>query len=145
MPSRNQRITNGHRAAVCGLVIAGLPMIESCRIVGAPYLAVVGVLPKGWHVRGRRPSRWTGDLIDELREAWFDPAQRVFTIASRYGVTTKAIQLVARKQGWPRRRRWRIEAPGPAFRDLSADQRRVYFKLRRQQLTYAQAIAGAVA
>lgn len=106
MPSRKRRVTNAHRACACALVIAGLPLTQACKIAGVPYLLMRELLPRGWHKRGRRPSRWRGAEVEELRRDWFDPRQRTKTIASRFGVTVDSIRIVAKRNKWGPKARW---------------------------------------
>jgi len=131
MPRKAQRVTNGHRAAVCGLVIAGLSMTDACRIAGVPRDILPKYLPPGWHDRrsSRRTRRWKGDELAGLREAYCDLAQKTATIAARYGVHVSQINKLAKLHGWPRRLAGRTRKPN-SIRSMSAQQRTVYFKLR---------------
>jgi len=132
MPRKAQRVTNGHRAAVCGLIIAGVSMIEACRIAGVPRDVMPKYLPAGWHGRhssSRRVRRWKGEELEGLREAYCDPNQRTATIAARYGVCVSQVNNLARKHGWPMRRAGRKPKPD-SVRSMSPQQRTVYFKLR---------------
>jgi len=131
MPRKAQRVTNGHRAAVCGLVIAGVSMTDACRIAGVPRDVLPKFLPAGWHDRrsSRRTRRWKGEELAGLREAYCDPNQKTATIAARYGVHVSQINKLAQQHGWPRR------LPGKArkansIRSMSPQQRTAYFKLR---------------
>ncbi len=124
-----QRITNGHRAAVCGLVIAGLSMTEACKIVGVPRDMYLSWLPPGWHKPKPRPSRWFGERLEALREAYLDPNQKTRTIAARYDVHVSFITHMARKHGWPLRQVGNVRKPN-SIRSMTAKQRTIYFKLR---------------
>lgn len=97
------RVTNGHRAAVCGLVIAGVALTEACKVAGVPYLAMLAVLPDRWHTRVPRPYRWRGHELEELYESWMDPYQRAETIANRFGISPTRLRQIARKNDWPQR------------------------------------------
>lgn len=105
MPTRasHYRITNGHRAAVCGLVIAGVSLGDSCKIVGVPYAMLRDSLPDGWHRRAWLPYRWRGAEIEELYEDWMDTAQRAESIANRYGISGTRLRQIARTNGFPPR------------------------------------------
>lgn len=131
MPRKAQRVTNGHRAAVCGLVIAGLSMTEACRIAGVPRDVLPKYLPPGWHDRrsNRRTRRWKGEELASLREAYCDLSQRTATIAARYGVCVSMINNIARREGWPQRHPGRKRKP-TGIRSMSPQQRTTYFKLR---------------
>lgn len=131
MPRKAQRVTNGHRAAVCGLIIAGLSMIEACRIAGVPRDVLPKYLPAGWHDRHskRRARRWKGEELESLREAYCDPCQRTVTIAARYGVHVSQINNLARREGWPLRPPGKRRKP-TGIRSMTPQQRTAYFKLR---------------
>lgn len=129
-------VTNGQRAAICGLVIAGVAIAEACKIVRAPYRSILDLLPPRWHKRrGRGPARWKGDELEQVRVAYLDPLQTTNAIAARHNVTRRAITMLARRHGWKRRRMGRKPKygpkRGPAFLPaMSREQRRLYNKLR---------------
>jgi hypothetical protein len=131
MPRKAQRVTNGHRAAVCGLVIAGVSMTEACRIAGVPREVLPKYLPAGWHDRrsSRRTRRWKGEELAGLREAYCDLNQKTATIAARYDVHVSQIYRLAHLHGWPRRLPGGARKPN-SIRSMSPKQRTVYFKLR---------------
>lgn len=130
MPRKAQRVTNGHRAAVCGLIIAGLTMIEACRIAGVPRDVMPKYLPQGWHDRHRkRARRWRGEELESLREAYLDPTQKTTTIAARYGVHPSQITKLAHQHSWPVRPTGSARRP-TSIRSMSPQQRTAYFKLR---------------
>ena len=79
MPSRPQRITNGQRAAVAGLVIAGLTMEEACKVAGSPIRLMQAHLPPNWHRHRARARKWKGDRLTALKRAYCD---RSFTVAA---------------------------------------------------------------
>lgn len=138
MPSRPQRVTNGHRAAVCGLVILGLGMIEACEIAGAPYQLVKASLPPNWHKRSRFASRWRGDELAGMLAAFVDPDQKTQTIADRYGVTADMIRRVAGRHGY---KRPKGHPRGKnSVRTMTSKQRTIYFKLRHIMPAAAAAI-----
>lgn len=53
MPER--RITNGQRAAICGLVLAGVGLQNACQIVGADSRTVLRYVGGDWRVRANLP------------------------------------------------------------------------------------------
>lgn len=124
-----QRLTNGQRACICGLVIAGLSMTEACKIAGVPRDRYAELLPPNWHKRTRKAIRWKADQLAELREAYCDHAQRTKTIAERYGVTAGQITNLAKKNGWPMRPAGHKRKPN-SIRSMTPRQRTLYFKLR---------------
>lgn len=101
MPSRPQRITNGHRAAICGLVLAGVPLIKSCQIAGAPYLEARKFLPDDWRGRVSRRSKWTPAKLAALRKDYVNPKVPQWQIALRHRTTVQMVQYLARREGWP--------------------------------------------
>jgi hypothetical protein len=118
------RVTNGHRAAVCGLVIAGVvSLTDACLMAGVPYKALRDVLPPGWHTKKMPCVRWKGDLLLEVKEAWCDRAQKVTTIAERYDVSPRTIGWLAKREGWPKRKRGPARNP---FSQRSGMTRRQY-------------------
>lgn len=130
MASIPQRITNGQRAAVCGLIIAGLTMTESCRIVGIPRNRFSELVPPNWHARSRKPRRWRPEQLSALCADYHDPAQRTQTIADRYGVSVSQISKLAKIHGWTMRVPGNKPKPG-SIRSMTPQQRTHYFKLRR--------------
>jgi hypothetical protein len=129
MRSSRHRLTNGHRAAVCGLQIAGLSLTQACQIVGIPYKQMRDHLG-GWHKKKHAKRRWKGELLDEVREAWCDRTQKVATIAERFQTTPRQLTLLANREDWPKRKR------GPArgkhsVLSMDADKRRRFWKLAR--------------
>ena len=108
MITTGQHITNGQRAAVCALILAGIPFTRACDIVSANHTAMRQHIPKDWRERTTTKRRWKGDALIELKEAWDDPAQRTVTIAERYGVTASQIHNLAVREGW------RMRSTGPA-------------------------------
>ena len=53
---RMSRITNGQRAAICGLILAGVGFKKSCRIVGASYPRMRTLIGPDW-TKSRLPIR----------------------------------------------------------------------------------------
>lgn len=100
----SQRITSGHRAAVCGLVIAGITYAQACKIAGIPYRLMKSELPEGWHLCGRKRRRWQGAELDEIHAAYMDTNQKATTIATRHGITAHMLDFLAQREGWPPRR-----------------------------------------
>lgn len=101
MPSRAQRITNGHRAAVCGLILAGVSVIASCKIVGAPYLQMKKFLPKDWQERVTPRTKWTHAKLVAMRRDYANPNMQRWQIAIRHHTTVAMVQYLARREGWP--------------------------------------------
>lgn len=129
MPRKHaQRVTNGQRAAVCGLVIAGIAYTKACMIAGVPYRGLKATLPPDWHEWREGRRRWKPHMLAELYEAWMDPNQKVETIATRYDLTFRAITQIAFREKWPRRR-WGTKRP-TALRSMSKEQRRWYLKMQ---------------
>ncbi len=142
---RLQRITNGQRAGVCGLAIAGVTLADACKIVGAPYERLNALLPRGWHKRPYgRPSKWVGAIVDELLVDWRDNNQTLASIATRWGVTKRALLYVAARQQWPRRRwgRKRAAVANPLLKMLP-DQRIVYMRSLKGGLSHKEALREA--
>lgn len=45
MATAKSRVTNGHRAAVCGLILAGVPFVAASRIVGVHHERIRPYIP----------------------------------------------------------------------------------------------------
>lgn len=128
-----QRITNCHRAAVCGLMLLGVGYVKSCRIVAAPDHSLRGYLGKDWWGRGagRSSRRWRGDSLRDLEEAYRDRALKLETIAALFKTTKRVIQYLAVRHGWPKRTRGK-GAPLPTpLGKLDAETRNRFKKLRK--------------
>ncbi len=129
-----KRVTNGHRAAVCGLVIAGVGLMEAAAIAGVGYKLLKATLPEGWHTPrlGRRP-KWTPEKLAAVRKAWNDDAP-LWQSAIRLRMTVAMMKFLARRERWPRRepgRRPRSTRPD-CVANMPADKRNLYLKLRRE-------------
>lgn len=106
MAGGTQRITNGQRACVCALSIAGVPMAMACDIAGAPYRRLVQFLPHAWAGRGPKvaPAK-----LAAIHADW-DAGVVSKVIAYRHGMNESAVRRLARRKGWKRRKqpiRWR--------------------------------------
>lgn len=129
MPVSRYRLTNGQRAAVCGLQIAGVSLTQACEIVGVPYQGMRDLLGP-WHTKMHTRPKWKGYLVAEVHEAWRDSKQKAVTIAARYGTSTRQLSLLAGREGWGKRK------PGPprgkhSFLSMTPEKRLRYWKLAR--------------
>lgn len=130
--TKAQRVTKAHRAAVCGLLLAGLPFIQSCKIVGVNHLRLKTYLPPDWGIRaGRRAHIWHGERLEELREAWCDPLQKTRTIANRFNLKLSSLYKLVTRHGWPRRPKGPERLP-LGLRHMSATQRTAYRKIQAE-------------
>lgn len=126
---RSYRITNGHRAAVCGLHLAGISLTQACAIIGVPYDQMRTLLGD-WYEKKPKMRRWNWVILAEIKEAWCDVHQKVKTIAERYDTTPRQLNLIASREGWPKRKR----KHGPPRRkisrlSMSPEKLRRYWKL----------------
>jgi hypothetical protein len=129
MPGNSHKwiVTNGQRAAICGLVIAGVPIAMACKIVRAPYVSALSLLPPRWHKRRPSgPTRWKGNELEQVKKAYQDASKPVREIAAWHGVSRRAIHLLASKHGWRRRQLGRPKIGV----EMSPEQRRLYKKIR---------------
>lgn len=124
------RVTNGHRAAVCALILVGLTYPEACRIVGAPPVPLRALLGRDWTGRQQtqRPRRWKGDELRDLEEAYRDRNLSLRSIAQMFGTHPGNISTMAKEHGWPPRSRPHF--PRGHIAAMPAEQRRLYLKLR---------------
>lgn len=131
MPSRHQRITNGQRAAVCALVIAGQPFVESCKVAGAPYRGLQAVLALDWWERQPRRRRWFGEELRSLEESYRDTSLRLDTVAALFSTSRREVQYLATEHGWPRRQWGRGRRLPTSLSKMDAERRNRFVKLRR--------------
>ena len=122
-----QRVTNAHRAAVCGLIIAGITYMKACKIVGVPHRALRTVVEPDWYKRSNPVRRWHLEALLGLQEAWMDPKQKLSTIAARYDISVSMVRMLAHRQGWPCVRRGRQPR---SLRSMTKEQRRWYLKMQ---------------
>lgn len=121
------RVTNGHRALVCGLILAGQSYIEACRIAGVPPRRLRLLLEPDWSARVNRPRRWKADELRDLEEAYRDPKLSVASIAQMFKTHAGNICTMARQQGWPMRLQ---KFPRGHVATMQPEKRRLYLKLR---------------
>lgn len=121
------RVTNGHRALVCALILAGQTYREACRVAGVPPARLRALLAADWTARVNRPRRWKAAELRDLEEAYRDHNLSLASIARMFGTHAGNICTMAKAQGWPMRvqkfQRGHIAAMKP-------EQRRLYLKLR---------------
>lgn len=135
MPARHhQRVTNAHRAAVCGLMLAGLSFGEGCRIVGVPYRLLHGLLGRDWWAK-RGPPRgrgktWHGERLERLRLAYGSPSQSVASIARDSGTTKDIVYSLAKRYGWPPRRPQKAHGLPVPVAEMTRPMRLRYLKVR---------------
>lgn len=105
MASRKQRVTNAHRAGVCGLVIVGVGFVQACRIMGIPYGLVKESLGGGWDGRHscNKKKRWEGALLAEAKAFYCDLNLTTEQIGAMYGVKRDTLWKLAKKHKWPKR------------------------------------------
>jgi hypothetical protein len=103
MPSKPQRITNGHRAAVCGLMLAGVPLMKASAIVGAPFESLKLYLPLDWRERISPRTKWTHAKLVALRKDYTNQQMVLLQVAIRHRTTVHMVQYLARREGWPYR------------------------------------------
>lgn len=110
MPGRRtpRRITVGQKAAICGLMLASVPLVTACLIVDASYLQVREYIPADFRtLRGRRPKpkKWHNRLLEEVAAVYRDNNIPLATICELYGVSPRGLYYQAVAHGWPKRRR----------------------------------------
>ncbi len=123
------RVNIGQRAAVCGLVLAGVPFPEACSIVGLRSTIMAPYVGADWTVRTQRPSRWTHDQLDAFAEVWRDPSIKVTQIAASFNICVEQAWRVARNYGLGNRPTWKTRKPN-SIAQQSTEQRQWYRKLR---------------
>jgi len=100
-------MTIGQKAAICGLMLAGVPLVKACLIVDVGYLQAREYVPADFKsLRGRRkPKKWHNRLIEEVGEIYRDPHIPLSTICELYGVSPRSLYNQAVAHNWPKRRR----------------------------------------
>lgn len=68
MAAQPSRVTNGQRAAVCGLILAGVPFVTACRVAGASRERVRPYIPDDW-LKQPLPKR-VRDMSDAERRLY---------------------------------------------------------------------------
>lgn len=147
MPSVAQRVTNGQRACVCGLVIAGVTMKAACRVAGVPQRTLREFLPPWWggHKGGPagRPRKWKDADLAAMKLAWL-AGEGSRSIGLRFGLHESAVRRIAQREGWPKRRAGRVvTADHVPVRMMKPAQRHLYNKLRSvlpREQAYAEAM-----
>lgn len=141
--ARGQRITNGQRAAVAGLIIAGIGLRKACRIVDAPMMRMYDLLPARF-CRITVPKRGGGTFFkglteadrEEIRRLW--PISTISQIASRYDVDYTVIKRAAVRLGLPPKRHRRRPKSPYGVRQMNRAQRSRYVHVRK---AYGRAVA----
>lgn len=145
MPRAIPHVTKGQRAAVCGLVLAGVHFVRACAIAGVAPAAMKAALPEIWGTkppqrpRARQYQSWRGTRLEELRLAYADHSIEVSEISARFGIDRTYLYRVAVNNGWPRRaRRARVVTMA-----LTPEQRKLFEKFRRNDIPRDVALAEA--
>lgn len=144
MSNRKPRVTNGQRAAVCGLMIAGLNFTDACLVADVSQFQVKEFLPPGWIKRppAKRTNRcWKGTRLEEVRLAYLDRSLQGREIARRFGMDVNYLYRLAQRNDWPRRERSQHEKP---VLNLTPEQRRAFKKLRRYGIDLNEALSVAM-
>lgn len=128
MGARPHRVTNGCRAAVCALVIAGIRYRAACAILGVPTAEMRRHLPEDWY--GKAPAR----LIDDdewrrVRVAYEAGREPVDELCKRFGISFKTMYRHAQAAGWKLRRVGRRRNPA-AVAHLPRSKRLAYRRMR---------------
>lgn len=106
------KITKGQVAAVCGLRLAGIPLVTCCKVVGAPYRQVRAFLDSEWADRIRPRPKWTGERLAKLKRDYLNPMIPAWQIAIRHQTTRDSVQKLAKREGWPPRKMGRPKGRG---------------------------------
>lgn len=99
------RTTNGHRAAVCGLILLGMSLHGACAVAGVPYKQMRAVLPPSWRVKRGGNPKWRGEKLAEIRDAYCEAQLPLARISELYGLSRHMVLYLAKYHGWPRRHR----------------------------------------
>lgn len=147
MPRVIPRVTKAQRAAVCGLILTGIHFVKACAIAGVAPAAMREALPEIWGrapkvQRVRQYNAWKGKKLEELRAAYVDLSIDADAISTRFGIHRTYLYRLAVRNGWPRRKpKARVIARESI---MTAEQRRLFEKFRRNNIPYEEAFAEAV-
>ncbi len=134
------RVTNGHRAAICGLMLAGLTFREACSVVGAPVNSMRELIGPDWRGRIVRPRKWKGDLLKDLEEMYREPSWTLKRIGALLGISPANICKMAIENGWPPRLRSTPRLLPP----MTARQRLDYEKIKGEGIPRAEALRAVL-
>jgi len=100
------RFTVGQKAAICGLVLAGVSFCKACDIVACCDIKAKKYIPRDYHRVGRAKDwrwRWKGAELERLKAAWWDLSEPVWAHAMDLRTNDRAVRIVAKREGWPGR------------------------------------------
>ena len=113
-------------ALVCGLMLAGQPFVESCRIARVGHKTMRRSLPAGWTGRKNVRGKWRGARLEALAADYRVHSMSEQTICERHTVSPLSLKKLAQKHRWPRRphKKWGVVS------NMSPERQRLYAKLR---------------
>ena len=98
----NVRVTVGEKAAVCGLLLAGIPYYKVCEIVGRGRKVLRAYIPADLRATPGRPQI---DLETRLkaRRLYEGSRLKVAAIAYETGLNERSILNLSKHDGWTKR------------------------------------------
>ena len=90
-------------ALVCGLMLAGQPWTETCKIARIGHRRLKFSLPPDWTCRKVVRGKWRGAKLEALAADYRALSLSIETILERHGVTLPTLRKLATKYHWPRR------------------------------------------
>jgi predicted DNA-binding transcriptional regulator AlpA len=133
-------IRNVQRAAVCGLLLAGMPYKDACAIAGARGLTLRKYIPHDWF---RTADRLTAQRWERIRADYESRELEVREFLKRHGIGQSTLYKRVREEGWEKRPTGRRTNPAAA-RHLPKKQYLHYRKLRDAGIGRAVALSEAV-
>jgi len=106
------RITTGQMAGIIGLRLAGVPLVECCRIVGAPQKRAIDMLPLEWRDQIRQRPKWTFKRLQQMRKDYTNPHLQTWQVAIRHHTTRDVVRKLAVREGWPPKKLGRPKGRG---------------------------------
>lgn len=125
------RLTKCQIATVCGLRIAGVPLVTCCKVAGAPYKQVRAFLDSEWADKVRRRPKWTGTKLARLKRDYLNPNIPTWQAAIRNQTTRDTVKYLAAREGWPPRKKGGPKGGG---------KRRIVAKLINRGMSREQAL-----
>ncbi len=113
-------------ALVCGLILAGQPFVESCRIARVGHKTMKRSVPGDWTGRQNVRGKWRGKRLEALADDYRVHSLTEQAICERHTVSALSLKKLAQKYRWPKRphKKWGVVS------NMSPERQRLYAKLR---------------
>ena len=113
-------------ALVCGLMLAGQPWTESCKIAHIGHRRLRLSLPADWTSRKVVRNKWRGARLAALAADYRAHSLTLQQIMDRHSVTLPMLRKLVTTHGWPRR----PNNQQAIIATWCPERRKLYFKFR---------------